>query len=80
MENKEKFLIRIFLFKIQIIMIKKKRKIMVKNNNINGEFALVKLHFEKNISLTENKIKEENEDKFNEKGNLIHKMLKKCFI
>ena len=48
------------------------------NNDINDEYALMKIHSENKIfSLTENKIKEENEDEFNEKGNLIVKNVRK---
>ena len=48
------------------------------NHDINDEFALMKLHSENKIfSLSENKIKEENEDEFNEKGNLMLKNVRK---
>ena len=48
------------------------------NDDINDEFALMKLHSENKIfSLSENKIKEENEDEFNEKGNLMLKNVRK---
>ena len=48
------------------------------NNDINDEFALMKIHSENKIfCLSENKIKEENEDEFNEKGNLILKNVRK---
>ena len=48
------------------------------NDDINDEFALMKIHSENKIfSLSENKIKEENEDEFNEKGNLMLKNVRK---
>ena len=50
-------------------------------NDINDEFALMKLHSENKIfCLPENKIKEEKEDEFNEKGNLMLKNVRKKFI
>ena len=48
------------------------------DDDLNDEFALMKLHSENKIfSLSENKIKEENEDEFNEKGNLMLKNVRK---
>ena len=48
------------------------------NHDINDEFSLLKLHSENRIfSLSDYKIKEENEDEYNEKGNLMLKNVRK---